>query len=143
MGPEYAVEPLHGDGEDGGAGAGERDLGQRQQPGNQTGVNLRMRNNKSEITVTMMCFTASQHLFTADEKQKITNFTSARIVLLIMIAVCRSIYIYRYILTRIPNLSIRPKSQRLILLMTGKNGRNTKFLQNHPGEKLKVVKSPP
>ena len=93
MGPEYAVEPLHGDGEDGGAGAGERDLGQRQQPGNQTGVNLRMRNNKSEITVTMMCFTASQHLFTADEKQKITNFTSVRIVLLIMIAVCRSIYI--------------------------------------------------
>ena len=93
MGPEDAVEPLHGDGEDGGAGPGERDLSKGQQPRHQARVNLRMRNNKSEITVTMMCFTASQHLFTADEKQKITNFTSARIVLLIMIAVCRSIYI--------------------------------------------------
>ena len=40
MGPEDAVEPLHGDGEDGGAGAGERDLSHRQQPGNQAGVNL-------------------------------------------------------------------------------------------------------
>ena len=40
MGPEDAVESLHGDGQDGGAGAGEGDLSQGQQPGNQAGVNL-------------------------------------------------------------------------------------------------------
>ena len=40
MRPEDAVEPLHGDGEDGGAGAREGDLSQGQQPGNQAGVNL-------------------------------------------------------------------------------------------------------
>ena len=40
MGPEDAVESLHGDGEDGGAGAGERDLSKGQQPGHQAGVNL-------------------------------------------------------------------------------------------------------
>ena len=40
MGPEYAVEPLHGDGEDGGTGASEGDLCQGQQPGYQPGVNL-------------------------------------------------------------------------------------------------------
>ena len=34
VGPEDAVESLHGDGEDGGAGAGEGDLSQGQQPGN-------------------------------------------------------------------------------------------------------------
>ena len=40
MGPEDAVESLHGDGEDGGAGAGERDLSKGQQPRDQAGVNL-------------------------------------------------------------------------------------------------------
>ena len=40
MGPEDAVEPLHGDSEDGGTGASEGDLCQGQQPGYQQGVNL-------------------------------------------------------------------------------------------------------
>ena len=40
MGPEDAVESLHGDGEDGGAGASEGDLGQGQEPRYQPGVDL-------------------------------------------------------------------------------------------------------
>ena len=38
--PENAVEPLQGDDEDGVGGAGEGDLSQGQEPGNQAGVNL-------------------------------------------------------------------------------------------------------
>ena len=40
MGSEDAVESLHGDGEDGDAGAGERDLSQGQQPRHQARVDL-------------------------------------------------------------------------------------------------------